>query len=127
MQKVHLDNKSKFKVLAIITGVLIVVGIPALLPHFLHGHGIHTAIHLVGIIIGSFLTFVSGVTYLEYKTTRLFLIFLAFFSVTSAEILSAANMVFLLWPSYTSVDSIITHVLIVMMLAFFAIGVFRRD
>ncbi len=127
MQQVHLDNRGKFKILTILTAVLIAVSVPLFLPHFEHGHGIHTIIHISGIILGSFLTIVGAITYLEYKRPRLLLVFLAFFAITAAEILSAANMLFVFWPSYPSIDSMITHMLILMMLAFFSVGIFRRD
>ena len=127
MQKTHLDNKGKFKILTLITVVLISISIPAFLPHFLHGHEIHTTIHLSGIVLGSFLSVVGVMTYLEYKTNRLLLVFLAFTTITTAEVLSALNMIFLFWPSYSGIDSIITHSLILMMLTFFSIGIFRRD
>jgi len=127
MQQVHLENKGKFKILTIITILLVTVSVPLFLPHFEHGHGIHTTIHISGIILGSFLTVVGAITYLEYKRPRLLLVFLAFFAITTAEILSATNMLFVFWPSYSSIDSMITHGLILMMLAFFSIGIFRRD
>ncbi|MCH9659006.1 hypothetical protein K0U27_10045 [archaeon] len=127
MQKLHLDNKGKFRILLLISGVIIVASVPLFLPHFLHGHGFHTGIHIAGIILGSFLSVVGAITYLEYKSTRLLLVFFAFLAVTAAEIVSALNMVFLFWPSYSTVDSIITHLLILMMLTFFSIGIFRRD
>ena len=127
MQKTHLDNRGKFKILTIISCALISLSVPLFLPHFEHGHGLHTIIHISGIILGSFLSVVGAMTYLEYKTPRLLLVFLAFFAITVAEILSAANMLFVFWPSYSSIDSMITHGLILMMLAFFSIGIFRRD
>jgi len=127
MLKSRLENNIKFKILAIVTGVLIAISLPAFLPHIQHGHGVHVTIHLAGIVIGTFLSVVSVITFLEYKTKRLFLVFLAFFSVTVAEVLAASNMIFLFWPAYSSIDSMITHFLILMMLTFFAVGVFRRD
>lgn len=127
MQKVHLDNKGKFKILTIVTCALIAVCVPLFLPHFEHGHGLHTIIHLSGIILGSFLSVVGAITYLEYKTPRLLLVFFAFSAITIAEILSAVNMLLVFWPSYSSIDSMITHLLILMMLTFFSIGIFRRD
>lgn len=127
MQQIHLDNRGKFKILAIISATLISLSIPLFLPHFEHGHGIHTIIHISGIILGSFLSVVGAITYLEYKTPRLLLVFLAFCAITSGEIISAANMLFVFWPSFSSIDSMLTHGLILMMLVFFSIGIFRRD
>lgn len=127
MQQVHLDNGGKFKILVIITCALIAVSIPLFLPHFEHGHGVHTTIHISGIVLGSFLSVVGAITYLEYKTPRLLLVFFAFFAITVAEVLSIANMLLVFWPSYSGIDSMITHLLILMMLTFFSIGIFRRD
>ncbi|MCE2507126.1 MAG: hypothetical protein J4F36_11825 [Nitrosopumilaceae archaeon] len=127
MQKMHLDTGGKFKILTIISCTLIAISVPLFLPHFEHGHGLHTIIHISGIILGTFLTVVGAITYLEYKTTRLLLVFSAFFAITAAEILSATNMLFIFWPSYSSIDSMLTHGLILMMLVFFSIGIFRRD
>jgi uncharacterized membrane protein len=127
MQKTRLDNRKKFTFLVIITGIIATIGFPFFLPHFLHGHGVHTSIHLAGIILGSFLSFVAALTYFEYKTPRLLLIFFAFSAITVAEVVSAVNMIVLFWPSYNSIDSMLTHSLILMMLAFFSIGIFRRD
>ena len=127
MQKAYLDNKSKFKILLILTGVLVSVSVPVFLPHIEHGHGVHALIHVSGIILGSFLSVVGFLTYVEYKTPRLLLVFLAFSAITVGEIISAANMVLVFWPSYSSVDSMITHGMILMMLVFFSMGIFRRD
>lgn len=127
VQKTSLENNKKFQILALIAGVITIISIPVFLPHFFHGHGFHTVIHLSGIILGTFLSVIGALTYLEYKINRLLLVFLAFATITTAEILSALNMIFLFWASYTSVDSLITHLLILMMLTFFAIGIFRKD
>ncbi|MDH3204019.1 MAG: hypothetical protein OEL81_05005 [Nitrosopumilus sp.] len=127
MQKAHLENRGKFKILTIIAISIASLSIPLFLPHFEHGHGIHTITHMSGIVLGSFLSVVGFITWREYKTPRLLLVFLAFLAITVAEILSAANMLFVFWPSYSSIDSLITHVLILMMLSFFSIGIFRRD
>ena len=127
MQQIHLDNNGKFKILTIITCALVAVSVPLFLPHIEHGHGIHTLIHVSGIILGTFLSVVGVITYLEYKTPRLLLVFLAFLAITIGEVLSAANMLLVFWPSYSSIDSMITHGLILMMLTFFSFGIFRRD
>ncbi|WP_048109553.1 hypothetical protein [Nitrosarchaeum koreense] len=127
MQKTALNNKQKFHILILITGVLMAISIPVFLPHFLHGHGVHTGIHLASISLGSFLSVIGVMTYLEYKTKRLLLVFFAFATITIAETLSALNIIFLFWASYSSIDSVITHLLILMMLTFFSIGIFKRD
>ena len=127
MQKAYLDNKNKFKILLVLTGVLVTISVPLFLPHIEHGHGAHTLIHISGIILGTFLSVIGFLTYLEYKTPRLMLVFLAFSAITVGEIISAANMILVFWPSFSNIDSMITHGMILMMLAFFSIGIFRRD
>ena len=127
MQKVHLETKGKSKVLLVISIALLFAFLPVFLSHFMHGHGLHVSIHLASIILGSFLSIVGAISYLEFKTSRLFLMMCAFCAITVAEIASAVNIVFLFWPSYSSVDSLITHGLILAMLSFFVVGIFRTD
>ena len=95
MQQVHLDTKGKSKTLLVISIVLILASLPVFLPHYIHGHGLHVSIHLASIILGSFLSVVGAITYLEFKTTRLFLMMCAFCAITTAEIASVVNIVFL--------------------------------
>ena len=127
MQRIQLDNRKKLRLLFVISGILLISSVPVFAPHFMHGHGLHVGIHIASIILGSFLSVVGAITYLEYKTNRLFLMMCAFFTITGAEIVSALNSVMAFWPSYTSVDSLITHALILLMLVLFSIGIFRTD
>lgn len=127
MRQIHLDNKGKFKILTIISGILISLSVPLFLPHFEHSHGIHILIHMSGIILGTFLSVVGAITYLEFKKLRLLLIFFAFLVMTIGEILSVVNMFLVLWPSYSGIDSMITHGIILMTLTFFSFGIFKRD
>lgn len=127
MQKVHLATKGKSKILLVISIALMFVFVPVFLPHYMHGHGLHVSIHLASIILGSFLSVVGAITYLEFKTSRLFLMMCAFCAITVAEIASVVNIMFLFWPSYSSADSLITHGLILTMLSFFVVGIFRTD
>lgn len=85
--------------------------------------GIHTA----SIILGSFLSVVAAITYLKYRTTRLFLMLCAFLAITSAELIFALNTVFVFWAAYKSTDSIVTSGMILLMLTFFSVGIFRTD
>ncbi len=127
MQHVRLDGRTKVRILLFVSAVLLTSSIPAFLPHFMHGHGLHMGIHVASIILGSFLSVVGAIAYLRYRTTRLLLMMCAFFAVTSAEILFALNTVFVFWASYTSTDSIVTSGMILLMLAFFSVGIFRTD
>jgi len=127
MQKAYLDIKGKYKILTIISAVLILISFPYFFPHFVHGHGLHVGIHLASVILGLFLSIVGVLVYLEYKTKRLFLMLCAFCAITLVEIVSSVNIVFLFWPSHTNMDSLFTHGLILATLSFFAVGIFRTD
>ena len=85
------------------------------------------SMHVVSVILGGFLVVVSSLSFLEFKSNRLFLITLAFLAITMAEGISLVNMVIPLFENMYGIHSLITHGLILMMLAFFAIGIFRRD
>ncbi|MBI3253613.1 MAG: hypothetical protein HYZ56_02690 [Nitrosopumilales archaeon] len=122
-----MDVKGKYKILAIISAVLILMSFPYFFPHFVHGHGLHVGIHLASVILGLFLSIVGALAYLEYKTKRLFLMLCAFCAITLVEIVSAVNIVFLFWPSHADIDSLFTHGLILATLSFFVIGIFRTD
>ena len=127
MQKSHLDNKDKSKILFLFAIILGVITIPLSLPHFIEGHGIHIGIHIVSVILGSFLSMVGVMTYLEYRTSRLLFVMFAFAAITTAEIISTANFLFFFQESYIGMDSLLTHSLILLMLSLFSLGIFRTD
>lgn len=127
MQKIQLDSRKKLWILFSVSIILLASSIPIFFPHFMHGHGLHMGIHTASIILGSFLSVISIITYAEYKTTRLFLMMCAFLAITSAEAVFALNTVMLFWPAYTTTDSIVTSAMILLMLVFFSVGVFRTD
>ncbi|TBR12155.1 MAG: hypothetical protein EPO62_00505 [Candidatus Nitrosotenuis sp.] len=97
------------------------------IPHILVGHGLHAAIHIISIALGTFLSVVGLFTYTTFKTKRLFLMMCAFYAVTAAETFSFVNLVFPFIPSSMGLDGIIAHTLILLMLTFFVIGIFRSD
>jgi hypothetical protein len=127
MQTSHLDTKGKSKILFLFAIVLGVITIPLSISHFIEGHGIHIGIHIISIILGSFLSVVSAMTYLEYRTKRLFFILGAFSAITIAEIVSTANFLLFFQESYIDTDSLLTHGLILLMLSLFSLGIFRAD
>lgn len=51
----------------------------------------------------------------------------AFYAVTAAEAFSFINMVFPFIQATMGLDGIISHTLILLMLTFFVIGIFRSD
>lgn len=91
------------------------------------GHGVYVGIHIVSTVLGSFLSVVSFLTYSEFRTKRLLLVTFAFFAISTAEAVSLINYVLPFTALSTGFDAIITHGLILLMLSFFAIGVFRSD
>ena len=54
---------------------------------------IYYGIHVVSVILGSFLSIVSVLAYFEFKTQRLMLITFAFIAITSAEATLLVNFV----------------------------------
>jgi len=122
-----LDNKTKSKLL----GVLIVIGLLVLIPitseNLTDKNKFHISIHISSSLLGMFLSIIAFLTCLEYRTTRLFLVMCAFTTITSLEIFSIISFAISDVPPIPSVDSLITHSMILMTLLFFAIGIFRSD
>ena len=127
MQKSHLDNKGKSKILFLLSITLGIITIPLSISHFIEGHGIHLGIHIASITLGSFLSVVGAMTYLEYRINRLLFVMFAFAAITTAEIVSTANFLLFFQESYINMDSLLTHGLILLMLSLFSLGIFRTD
>lgn len=127
LQISKLDNRSKSKLL----GILIIVGLLILVPitseNFTNENKLHISIHISSTLLGLFLSIVAFVTYIEFRITRLFLVMCAFFTITCLEIFSIVSFVMSEIPPAPNVDSLITHGMILAMLSFFAIGIFRSD
>lgn len=105
----------------------LVVLIPLTSGNFTDENKIHISIHISSTLLGLFLSIVAFVTYFEFKTSRLFLIMCAFATITSVEVFSIISFVLSEIPPTPDVDSLVTHGLILTMLSFFAIGIFRSD
>ena len=127
LQRAAIDNKTKSKMLVGTVIGFLVISIPISLNSFFDGHGLHIGIHIGAIILGIFLTTVSLLTYKQFRTGRLLLVMCAFLSVVVAEIAAFSTYVFSYMQPTPSFDSLITHSLILAMLGFFAVGIFRRD
>lgn len=83
--------------------------------------------HLVSLILGLFLSIVSGLTFFEFRTKRLFLIMCAFSAIVIAEGVSLLNFIIPIMPMDYNIHSLITHLMILLMLSFFSVGIFRTD
>ena len=127
MQKSQLDNKTKSKILIISIIAVLMISLPLSFSNFMLGNGFHVSIHITAIILAAFLVVVGFLTYREFRTRRLFLVMCAFFAITIAEIVTLSTFVFSFMEPNTNLDSLITHGLILLMLSFFAVGIFRRD
>lgn len=127
MQRTFTTTNSKSKLLVILSIGICGATLPFAIPHIIVGHGLHAAIHIISMALGTFLSVVGLFTYKSFKTTRLFLMMCAFYAVTAAETFSYLNMVFPFVPTNFGLDGLISHTLILSMLAFFVIGIFRSD
>ncbi len=127
LQRTFSTTRSKSRLLVILSISICGATLPFAIPHILVGHGLHAAIHIISISLGTFLSVVGLYTYKSFKTTRLFLMMCAFYAVTAAETFSFMNMVFPFVPSNVGLDGLISHTLILLMLTFFVIGIFRSD
>lgn len=127
MQRV-LDHRAKSKLLIVSSFLIGLSSLPFAYPHVFGGHGIYFAIHVASISLGTFLTLVGFFTYREFQTTKLFLVMCAFLAVTVGETFSFINnMIVPLIPSSFGPDAIISHGLILIMLSFFVLGIFRSN
>ena len=85
------------------------------------------AIHVVSLIFGMFLSVLGFLTYKEFKNTRLLMVFCAFVAITIAEGTSLINLVYPFFETSYDLHGYVTHGLILTMLSFFIIGIFRSD
>ena len=127
MQRSPIDMKTKSKVLFYSLIAVIISTAPLSFSSFSDGNELHVLIHTSAIVLSVFLSVVGFMTYRAFRTTRLFLVMCAFVSICLAEILALSLLVFTHSVSVSNYDSLITHGLILLMLSFFAFGIFRRD
>ena len=126
----HNIISSKSKLLATITAVIIaIMAIPVILPHITDKSTIyHIFVHIASVIIAIFLGIVSILAYLRNRRIRLLFMTLAFFSLPVIEAMYlfdvSSNMEDLVIPG---VDIEISHVIFLIMLSLFGIGIFRTD
>lgn len=127
MQVSRLDNRTKSKLFGLLISVGLIVLIPVTSDNFTDDNKIHIGFHISSTLLGMFLSIVAFLTYDEFRTTRLFLVMCAFFTITTLEIFSIATYALSEIPPTPNFDSLITHGLISAMLTFFVIGIFRSD
>jgi hypothetical protein len=123
----HNITSSKPKLLATITAVILVMAIPIILPHITDKSTIyHIFLHIASVIIAVFLGVVSIFAYLRNRRSRLLFMTFAFLSLSVIEAMYLFDV-----SSKTEdivipgVDIEISHVIFLVTLALFSIGIFR--
>jgi uncharacterized protein involved in response to NO len=123
----HNITSSKPKLLATITAVILVMAIPIILPHITDKSTIyHIFLHIASVIIAIFLGVVSILAYLRNRRSRLLFMTFAFLSLSVIEAMYLFDV-----SSKTEdivipgVDIEISHVIFLVTLALFSIGIFR--
>ena len=124
----HNITSSKPKLLATITALIIaIMAIPVILPHITDKSTIyHIFLHIASVIIAIFLGVISILAYLRNRRSRLLFMTFAFFSLSVIEAMYlfdvSSNMEDIVIPG---VDIEISHVIFLVTLALFSIGIFR--
>jgi hypothetical protein len=119
---------SKLKLLAVVTAaVLAVMAVPVILPHITDTSMIyHLLLHVISIIIAIFLDLVSIVAYLRNGRSRLLFMMFGFLllSIIEATYLfdATSKIEDIVIPI---VDIELSHVIFLVMLTLFGIGIFR--
>ncbi len=126
MQKSVLSNKTKCKILVTISVCAILLSSIFSFSGNFNGWT-YFVIHLASVILGLFLLTVSALTFSEFRTYRLFLVLCAFAAITLAEGVSLISFIVPIIPQDNSLHSLIVHLMILLMLSFFSVGIFRTD
>ncbi|HEY6165966.1 MAG TPA: hypothetical protein VIW25_13755 [Nitrososphaeraceae archaeon] len=119
---------SKPKLLTIVTALVIaILSIPVILPHIMHPSMIfHIFLHIISLIIALFLSIVSILSYKRSNSTRILFMTFGFFALAVIEILylfhATANLEDVIIPI---VDAELSHVILLVMLTLFGIGVLK--
>jgi membrane-associated HD superfamily phosphohydrolase len=128
--RLHLSNikSSRRKLFAIITLVITsIVTVPVILPHITDTSMIyHILLHVVSVIIAIFLGVVSILAYLKNGNSRLLFMMFAFVSLSIIEAIYlfnvSSNREDIVIPG---VDIEVSHVIFLVTLTLFGIGIFR--
>ncbi len=127
MQKQTLSIKVKSKILSLLIITTLVISIPLGFDRVDSSERGYYAIHVISIIFGLFLSVVGIITYIDFRNTRLLMVFSAFFSITIAESTFIINLIYPIYNITYGIHDLIIHSLILLMLSFFTIGIFRPD
>ena len=113
----------------IVTGVIVILALPIIIPHLFHGyHLAHIFLHIGGITLAVFISTLAISAYVRLRTKRLLLSAIAFTTFIGAE------LALLVDSSYPNVFDFgilplneVGHLLTFITLGLLALGVFRND
>lgn len=127
MQKPALTIKDKTNILLVVAVAVLLISVPIGFESIDSSERGYYAIHVVSLIFGLFLSVLGFLTYLEFRSTRLLMVFGAFVAITVAESTSWINLFYPFFENTYGIHGYVTHGLILVMLSFFIIGIFRSD
>jgi NO-binding membrane sensor protein with MHYT domain len=121
---------SKYKLFVIISiSIMAILVIPVILPHITHTNMIyHIFLHIVSLIIAVFLSVVSYLAYKRNGGDRLLFMTLGFLSLVVVEILYLFYTIMEIEDTNAVIPIIdieIPHIILLVMLTLFGIGVFK--
>ena len=123
-------TSSKPKMLAIVTAaVLAVMAVPVILPHITDTSMIyHLLLHVISLIIAIFLGLVSILAYLRNGRSRLLFMMFGFLLLSTIEAMYLFDVTSKIEDIVIPiVDIELSHVIFLVMLTLFGIGIFRVD
>ncbi len=113
----------------IVTGVIVILALPIIIPHLFHGYHIaHIFLHIGGITLAVFISTLAISAYVRLRTKRLLLSAIAFSTFIGAE---SVLLVDSTWPTVYDLGILplneVGHLLTFITLGLLALGVFRND
>ena len=113
----------------IVTGVIVILALPIIIPHLFHGYHIaHIFLHIGGITLAVFISTLAISAYVRLRTKRLMLSAIAFSTFIGAE---SVLLIDSTWPTVYDLGILplneVGHLLTFITLGLLALGVFRND
>ena len=113
----------------IVTGVIVILALPIIIPHLFHGYHIaHIFLHVGGITLAVFISTLAISAYVRLRTKRLMLSAIAFSTFIGAE---SVLLIDSTWPTVYDLGILplneVGHLLTFITLGLLALGVFRND
>lgn len=127
MLKPPLTIKDKTNIFLIVAVAVLLISVPIGFDKIDSSERGYYAIHVASLIFGVFLSILGFLTYIEYRNVRLLMVFSAFVAITIAEGTSLINLFYPFFENSIGIHGYVTHGLILVMLSFFIVGIFRSD